>query len=183
MLETTEDTEITEDLPILMKLNLKQITIDDLPFVVEQFKEAAKKIAKLEIDHWQYWVDPPKEKVDWVIEGLEGLEFYYVQKEDGEQIGMLRIMDEDLIYWGPQADKARYVHSLAIKEKFNGKGLGKVVLDMVAKEAGREGCKYLRLDCDSKNSRLCNYYLGLGFEQVGQVKLEISTYNLYQKEV
>jgi len=166
-----------------MLLNFSLIPPTDLDQVVEMFQTAAKKINKMNIDHWQYWKDPPADKIQWVKEGLANQEYHYVRNEAGDIVGMLRILDQDLMYWGAQQEKAKYVHSLVVKEAYNGQGLGQQVLKQVAEQAKVAGCSYLRLDADSKNPKLCQYYENMGFKRVGSTTQRISTYNLYQKEV
>ena len=166
-----------------MPLNFSPIAPTDLDQVIAMFQAAAKKINRLQIDHWQYWKDPPSDKIQWVKEGLANQEYHYVRNESGDIIGMLRILDEDFMYWGKQQEKAKYVHSLVVKEAYNGQGLGQQILEQVADLARQDRCRYLRLDADSKNPKLCQYYESMGFKQVGSTRQRISTYNLYQKEV
>ncbi|WP_019037311.1 GNAT family N-acetyltransferase [Psychroflexus tropicus] len=166
-----------------MQLNFSPIPPTDLDQVINMFQAAAKKINRLQVDHWQYWNDPPEDKIQWVKEGLANAEYNYVKNKEGVTIGMLRILDQDLMYWGEQDEKAKYVHSLVVKEAYNGQGLGQQILEQVAELARQDQCRYLRLDADSKNPKLCQYYENMGFKQVGSTKQRISTYNLYQKEV
>lgn len=166
-----------------MQLAFQPIQPKDQEEVINMFQAAADKINRMNIDHWQYWKNPPSEKIKWVEEGIENNEYFFVQNADQEIIGMLRILDEDLMYWGEQVEKAKYVHSLVVKEEFNGQGLGKEILQQIAQQAKAEDCKYLRLDADSKNPKLCFYYEKQGFQKVGTKELPISVYNLYQKEL
>ena len=166
-----------------MNIVLKQIEDDDMNTVLNLFKEADKKKKKKNIDHWQYWKNPPIEKVKWVEEGILNKEFFFVNGPDGQRIGMVRILEEDLMYWGQNDDKSKYVHSLVVIEEFAGKGMGEMILLKIENEARKNGYKYLRLDSDSKNPKLCNYYEKQGFNKVGTKVLPISTYNLYQKEI
>lgn len=166
-----------------MQLTFKSITRKDQHEVINMFQAAADKINRMNIDHWQYWNNPPSEKIKWVREGIANNEYFFVQNSEKETLGMVRILDEDLMYWGEQSEKAKYIHSLVVKEKFNGKGIGIEILNSVAKDAKNQDCKYLRLDADSTNPKLCNYYEKQGFKKVGTKKLTISTYNLYQKKL
>lgn len=166
-----------------MHITFSPIQLKDLDQVIDMFQAAADKINRMNIDHWQYWNDPPSEKIKWVKEGIANTEYFFIQNEDNEVIGMVRILDEDLMYWGEQVQKAKYIHSLVVKEKFNGKDIGVQILEKVAKQAQKEACKYLRLDADSKNPKLCKYYEKQGFQKVGTKKLPISTYNLYEKAI
>ena len=166
-----------------MIIKFKPIEIKDKNIVLNLFKITAKKINRMNIDHWQYWKDPSQEKIKWVEEGIQNNEFFFINELNGENIGMVRILNEDLIYWGKQKEKAKYVHSLVIREEFNGKGIGTKVLDIIANNAKNDNSKYLRLDADSKNPKLCSFYEKMGFKNVGTVELPLSIYNLYEKKL
>ena len=166
-----------------MDFNLKQITSIDLNKVLNLFKLAAEKIAKKNIDHWQYWKNPPIEKINWVKEGILNNEFFFIKNTQEEIMGMIRILDKDLQYWGENNDRAKYIHSLVITEKYEGYGIGNKVLQKIENDARNNNYDYLRLDCDSKNPKLCEYYIKQDFIKVGQKILPLSTYNLYQKDI
>lgn len=166
-----------------MNIKFAPIKISDKHAVLDLFKEAAEKISGMNIDHWQYWKNPPKEKIEWVEEGIRNNEFFFIEKSEGGIIGMVRILKEDLLYWGKQKEKALYVHSLVVRGEYGGKGIGSAVLEKIENEAKTDGCKYLRLDADSKNPKLCNYYEKQGFQKVGTKEVPLSVSNLYQKEL
>ena len=164
-----------------MNFKLKSVNRKELNMVLDQFKEAALSISKKNINHWQYWKNPPIEKVNWVKEGLDNKEFYFIESLEADIMGMVRILKKDLLYWEEKKDKALYIHSLVVKEKFSGLGIGKQVINTIEKES--KNCDYLRLDCDAKNPKLCNYYIKQGFVKVGEKTLPLSTYNLYEKKI
>ncbi len=166
-----------------MDITFKQIKKCDKSTVLNLFKKAAEKINKMNIDHWQYWKNPPLEKIKWIEEGIQNNEFFFIEFLNGENLGMVRILNEDLLYWGKQNEKAKYIHSLVIKEKYNGQGIGAKIIQTIEHNAKVENCKYLRLDADSKNPKLCAYYEQLGFKKVGAKELSLSVYNLYEKEL
>lgn len=162
-----------------MKIEFTPISLSNVDLVLTLFRDAAEQIAKKNIDHWQYWKNPPPEKINWVKEGIEHNEFFFIKNSHQNIAGMVRILEHDNLYWGENLDSARYVHSLVILDGF--KGLGKEVLQKIEQDSRNKGYDYLRLDCDSNNPRLCKYYEKQGFLQVGTKKLPLSTYRLYQK--
>ncbi len=166
-----------------MNIVFEQVEDKDKGKVLQLFRNAAERINKMNIDHWQYWINPPIEKVKWVEEGIQNNEFFFIRNPDGENLGMVRIMNEDLLYWGNQKEKAKYIHSLVVTDKYNGKGIGTKIIQQVESDAKEDNCRYLRLDADSKNPKLCSYYEKLGFQKVGTKELPLSTYNLYEKEI
>jgi len=166
-----------------MNIHFQQIEIKDKNIVLGLFKKAAERIDRMNIDHWQYWKNPPLEKIKWVEEGINNKEFFFIEDSHGENLGMVRILDEDLPYWGKQTDKAKYIHSLVVGEKHNGKGIGNKTIEKIERDAKTQNCKYLRLDADSKNPKLCSYYEKMGFKKTGTKELPLSVYNLYEKEL
>lgn len=166
-----------------MNITFHQIHKDEFPAVLSLFKEAAEKIAKMNIDHWQYWKNPPAEKITWVKDGIKNNEYFFIKNTNHATVGMVRILNEDLLYWGEQKEPALYVHSLTVKEAYNGLGLGKIILDAIETQAKTKKRNFLRLDADSKNPKLCKFYENLGFKKVGKKTLPISTYNLYEKNI
>lgn len=164
---------------------IKFVKVD--PIEIDQvlllFKSAAEKIAKKNIDHWQYWKNPPIEKIQWVEMGIANREYYFIMCDQGKLVGMVRIMEEDTLYWGENQENAKYIHSLVVTEQYEGQGLGHQIIQKIEDEARASNCTYLRLDCDSENPILCEYYVKQGFLLVGQVNLPLSLYNLYQKEL
>jgi len=146
-------------------------------------KSASKTLENKNVKQWDYWQNPPVEKINWVKEGFANNEFYFIENERNEVIGMVRILEEDLTYWGTMSDKAKYVHSLIVDEKFSGNQIGNKVLKKIEQDAKKNSYNYLRLDCDSTNLKLCAYYENQGFVKVGQKKLSLGVYNLYEKEL
>ncbi|WP_299673378.1 GNAT family N-acetyltransferase [uncultured Tenacibaculum sp.] len=165
-----------------MNISFKLITPQQINSVLKLFKETAEKIHQKNINHWQYWKNPPIEKINWVKEGIQNEEFFFIENGD-ENMGMVRIMTKDTLYWGEQEIPAKYIHSLVIREKYNGKGLGAIIIQQISDQAKKENYNYLRLDADSNNSKLCSYYENLGFKNVGIKKLALSTNTLYEKHL
>lgn len=166
-----------------MNILFKHIETKDIDQVLQLFKRSAERIRKMNIDHWQYWTNPPTEKIKWVEEGITNKEFFFIKTSTDDTVGMVRIMSEDVLYWGNQETPAKYIHSLVVTERYNGNGMGQIIIEHIEAIAKSELCKYLRLDADAKNPKLCNYYENLGFKKVGSKELPLSTYNLYEKKL
>jgi ribosomal protein S18 acetylase RimI-like enzyme len=79
---------------------------------------------------------------------------------------------EDERIWGQQPPNAGYIHRLAVRQDLHGQGLGKTIIDWVLAEVARHNRQYLRMDCDSANKKLCEYYEGLGFKEAGKKLIE-----------
>ncbi|WP_280417526.1 GNAT family N-acetyltransferase [Nocardia carnea] len=117
------------------------------------------------IDQWPRREIPVARFHDEVAEGE-----YYVARRIGYRpiVGAFRLVWTDRAVWSDDGVCAGYVHSLVIDRQHAGQGVGRVMLDWASRAAASAGATVLRLDCVENNARLCDYYLDLGFGQVGR---------------
>jgi ribosomal protein S18 acetylase RimI-like enzyme len=166
-----------------MCINLRNSTLSETNIAFQLLKSSADFLKNKNINQWAYWLNPPKEKTQWVVEGFKKKEFYFIESKKKEIVGMVRILKEDLMYWGEMNDTATYIHSLVVDRKFSGKNIGTKVIHEIEKTASKDSIQYLRLDCDASNSKLCNYYESKGFSKIKSILLPLGKYNLYQKKI
>ena len=62
------------------------------------------------------------------------------------------------------------LHTLVISPSFSGKGYGKSFVSFYEKYALKNGCRYLRMDTNAKNTRARAMYKSLGYSEAGIVK-------------
>jgi len=134
------------------------------------------------INQWQYWQDPPQDKINWVAEGFEKDEFYFVYNASEEKIAMFRLLKTDTLYWNEKGkeNNVRYIHSLVVPPAFHGREIGKKVMRKIMNQLKEEKITKFRLDCDVSNQRLCQYYESYGFKKVGEKTTNYSVNNLYE---
>ena len=154
----------------------------ELEDALKFFKLASQSLTKKQVSQWNYWLDPPEEKISWVKEGFDKGEFFFVYDADGNKIAMFRLLDSDTLYWDEKGnDKSvRYVHSLVVPPAYSGFGIGKKVMLKIIENLISEGVLKFRLDCDGSNLRLCKYYESYGFIKVGEKTTKYATNNLYE---
>ncbi len=94
----------------------------------------------------------------------------YAVVENDAIVGTVYLTDSDERVWGDngEGNVALYVHGLAISDMARGRGIGGQVLEWAVGIARDQRKKALRLDCSYTNTRLCSYYLGRGFTEVGR---------------
>ncbi|WP_117881441.1 GNAT family N-acetyltransferase [Aureibaculum luteum] len=166
-----------------MNFTLIQANPKEIKKAFNLLKSASKTLEQKNVKQWDYWQDPPEGKIKWVEDGFLTNEFYFIKNENDKVMGMVRILENDLNYWGEMNDKSKYIHSLVVDNVFSGNNLGKQVVLLIEKNAKKDDYEYLRLDCDATNTKLCTYYENLGFILVRQKELPLGVYNLYQKEL
>ncbi|MBI1837235.1 MAG: GNAT family N-acetyltransferase [Flavobacteriia bacterium] len=166
-----------------MKIQFQKASLFDIDLIFELLKHASQNLASKKINQWQFWQNPSKENKLWIEEGYSKDEFYIIQNETFEVIGMFRLSFTDELYWGKQNVEARYIHSLVIKKKFSGLNIGNKVIKMIEREVISDQINLLRLDCNAANNWLCNYYEKQDFIKVGEIQMPHSLNNLYEKKL
>jgi GNAT superfamily N-acetyltransferase len=109
---------------------------------------------------------------------------YVLATVETEVVGTARFAREDADCW-PDAvpGVAAYVHRVAIRRAWAGRGLPGRVLGWCATHAEQLGCSYLRLDCDASRPKLRALYEGLGFRFHGERRVGHYTVARYERSV
>jgi len=91
-------------------------------------------------------------------------EFIVMWDKNGKSIATLLLNFEDRFFWSDiQAYTSGFIHKVAIRREYAGKGLAKNIIDYAIQECRQIGIKSIRLDCDSQRKSLCNFYESIGF--------------------
>ncbi len=101
----------------------------------------------------------------------------------GQAVGTFALQWADEETWGSLPDDAGYVHGLAVRRDFAGRGLGRELLRWKENRVSLSGRKYLRLDCTAENEALNAYYRRAGFTYRGCVTVRGLEISLYEKRV
>lgn len=102
---------------------------------------------------------------------------FYIDYENGAIAGCMAITDEDRKYW-PEFSKGQslYLHKLAVKRAFSGKGVSKNLINFAKELSVKRGANGLRLDCNYKRDKLRGVYENEGFMYIDKIKLEKDYY-------
>ena len=165
-----------------MKVLFKKALHSELPDALQFFKLASQSLQQKKVNQWKYWQDPPKDKIDWVQEGFEKEEFYFVFDLSGNKTAMFRLLKTDTLYWEEEGieKNVRYLHSLVVLPSHRGQGIGKAVMLKIIDQLKQQKITKFRLDCDGSNLRLCQYYESYGFVKNGEKSTKYSINNLYE---
>ena len=107
----------------------------------------------------------------------------YLARLAGQTFGTFALQWSDEEVWGDVLGDAGYVHGLAIRRGFAGRGLGRELLRWAEEHVALSGQSYLRLDCRADNRDLNEYYERAGFCCRGQARVWGFEVNLYEKGV
>ncbi|SIR60385.1 GNAT family N-acetyltransferase [Halanaerobium kushneri] len=149
-------------------MQFKKVEKDDLSSLQKLSKLAAGIVKK----HFDPIIGPEQNdymidkflSVESITEQLkEGYQYYFVQDEQGENIGFLAFYPKE---------ESMYLSKFYLKEEARGKGLSRKMLDFVVEAARREGLTSIRLNVNKNNSAV-KAYQKLGFIKVGERKKDI----------
>jgi GNAT superfamily N-acetyltransferase len=148
---------------------------EELAEVITVLSEAAKWVHARGIEQWP---DPfPPERVE---EGIARGETY-LARIGPEVAGTITLQWEDPFFWGERPPNAAYVHLMAVRWRFAGRGTE--LLEWAAAQARAGGRELLRLDCLSTNPGLRRYYEAQGFVHLGDRMILDHRASLYEKAV
>jgi len=98
---------------------------------------------------------------------------FYIDYHNGVPAACIAITDLDSKYWSeiPQGESL-YIHKLAVKREFAGKGISKELINFAKKLSLKNGINSLRLDCNLQRNKLRMLYENEGFVYVDRKNLE-----------
>lgn len=165
-----------------MEITFVQALNSELEEALRLFKMASLSLKEKQVSQWSYWAEPPIEKINWVKEGFDKGEFFFVYDTTGNKVAMFRLLEEDTLYWDKKGREknTRYIHSLVVNPSYSGRGIGKLVLHKIIGQLKHDKVEKIRLDCDGSNQRLCQYYESYGFVNVGKKTTNYAINNLYE---
>jgi len=107
----------------------------------------------------------------------------YLARLGEETVGTITLQWKDELFWPGASSDAGYVHKLAVRPAYRGRGFGLQMLDWAGQTAKLAGQKFLRLNCLAGNAKLRNYYEKAGFVHVNEVEVAKWKFSLHQKNL
>jgi ribosomal protein S18 acetylase RimI-like enzyme len=156
-------------------LDVRRAEPEELETVVGILSECARWLVARGI---RQWPDPfPAGRVAELLEDGS----FYLARLDGEDVATFALLWSDPTFWGERPPDAGYVHAVAVRRDYAGRGVGRRVIDWAGEQAAAAGRQYLRLDCLSDNAALRAYYEGLGFASRGEVEIDDFKATLFER--
>jgi len=148
------------------EIRVVQARASDLDTVLSILEEAAQWLVSRGIDQWQ----PGSFSRQRIADRIERGEMYLAEL-GGRPVGTLALQWSDEEIWGNVFKDAGYVHGIAIRREYAGKGLGLELLRWAENRVASSGKKYLRLDCTAGNQTLNESYERAGFARRGRTRV------------
>ena len=159
-------------------LEIREARPADLNTVLSILEEAARWHVCRGIEGWS----PGSFSRTRILARIERGEMCLAELE-GHPVGTFALQWSDEETWGRTPEDAGYVHGLAVRRDFAGRGLGRELLGRAESMAAESGKRYLRLDCVAENAALNAYYERAGFCYRGRVRVMGLDVSLYEREV
>jgi len=153
----------------------KKVSENELDKIFELYKTCRKDLENKGIFQW----DDNYPTQELLKENIKKGNLYKIEK-DNELVGTFVLNTKVDEFWSEidwQNNNFLGLHLLAIKPKYQGKGLGKKVLDFSEQKAKDEGYESLHLDVFSKNPAALNLYKNRGYKKVGKLYFEFKPVN------
>ncbi len=158
-----------------MKIEIVQANPNQVAEVSDILQEVAVWLENKGLKMWEANELAPEKVENQVKAGM-----FWLAKIDNEIAGCVRFQTEDSEYWDdvPHTDSA-FVHRVAVKRNFAGKGVAIAMLDWAKLNAKSLNKTYLRLDCDQRE-QLIKFYESQGFKFHSEKKRTPYTVNRYE---
>ena len=140
-------------------LNIRTANTNEALLVSDILIEAAAWLEECAMPMWQLNELTPELILSDVTAGLFALAW-----DGNEAAGTVKFELEDPIFW-PEVAKgdAAYIHRLAVRRRYAGRGISTALLEWSVAETRRAGRRFLRLDCEVSRPRLRRVYESFGF--------------------
>ena len=141
-------------------LVIRQASVGDAKSIAATLIEAARWVEQL--DGTIMWVEGELEEPRISAEVAAGM--FVVAEIEGQVVGALRFQLEDRLFWPDlEGSDSAFVHRLAVRREFAGRGVSTALLEWAMDRAHALGKRFLRLDCDAERGRLRDFYERFGF--------------------
>ncbi|MEM8531590.1 MAG: GNAT family N-acetyltransferase [Chloroflexota bacterium] len=164
-------------MPLITVENMQVLlaTDTDLDTVASIYEDTAQWLLARGIARWTAVI--PRELLAQRI----GRGETYLAKYEQHTVATMSVQEEDRLIWGDMPPDALYLHGLAVRRAFTGRGVGVALLRWAEQHAALKGKIYLRLDCMGDNPRLVQYYKDAGFTHLRTVQVRDSSCALFER--
>ncbi len=146
--------------PYDMSVTIRPATLADTATVSAILTEAARW---LELGGQVMWRDSELRPERIATDVAEGL--FFIAEQGGVPAGTVKFQLEDALFWPDQPmGEAAYVHRLAVRREFAGRGVSQALLTWAVERARALNRRYLRLDCEASRPKLRAVYERFGFK-------------------
>ena len=151
---------------------IRKAEISDLENIMKMYNSCVGGMLKNGIDQW----DESYPNTEIISDDLK-LGSYFVAELNGKIVGGVNIdQQQDPTYlninWKDNSDQFLVVHRLGVQEENWGDGIGKALMMFSEELVKEQGLSSIRLDTYSGNPKAMEFYLRLGYNELGTIDLK-----------
>jgi ribosomal protein S18 acetylase RimI-like enzyme len=147
-------------------MEISNSTINDLDTIFELFSSA---IAYQKKKGFELWPEFSRRMIETEIREKR----HWKISDNGTIACVFSVMYNDPVIWMEKdKDPAVYLHRIATRPEFKGRGMVKLIKDWATEHARQNNKRYLRMDTWGNNESMKNYYIKCGFNYIGQQHLQ-----------
>ncbi len=153
-------------------MKIRKAQTSDLENIMKMYKSCVAGMIKIGIDQW----DDTYPDTETIAQDLEN-QTYYVAEEEEKIIGGINIdQNQDPTYldinWQDASNQFLVVHRLGVKEENWGDRIGKALMIFTEELVMKKDLKSIRLDTYSGNPKAMEFYIRLGYRELGTINLK-----------
>ncbi len=160
-------------------MNIIMVNESNVELFLEVLKEAASWLISIEKPMW----NPESLTVQKLLQSykLDELRLCY---DNNNLIGAFVLQWYDPLFWSELKEfESGYLHKLAIRNEYRGKGYGKELIASAEHICKACGIKWLRLNCGTFRPNLRKFYESVGFRMLDRVFIDNRDQVRYVKEL
>lgn len=94
------------------------------------------------------------------------LGLFWLAEVEGSPVGCVRFQIEDNLFWPDiPPNESTFIHRLAVRREAAGGTVSRALIEWAKARTVQLGKRFLRLDCDAKTIKLCQFYEKAGFRK------------------
>jgi GNAT superfamily N-acetyltransferase len=155
----------------------------DIEKIMKMYKSCISAMLEIGIDQW----DVSYPNVEIITSDINAKTFY-IAEINAQIIGGINIdQNQDKAYldinWQDISNSFLVVHRLAVRKEFWNKSIGKRLMLFAEKLTIEKGLRSVRLDTYSGNPKAMQFYIKLGYKQLGKIDLKANKdkYHCFEK--
>lgn len=142
-----------------MKIEIRQARTTDIPVLEAIFADVVNWMDDNGLHQWEH------ENVKWHnLSRRYAPSDFYIAYIDDVPGACMALIDHDPNFWPdiPRGESL-YLHKVAVKREFSGKGISKALIDFAKQKAMEFGIQTVRLDCHRHRHKVRELYEKQGF--------------------
>ncbi|MCY6959140.1 GNAT family N-acetyltransferase [Clostridium brassicae] len=150
-------------------MEIIQATEKDLQSVLDLMSNVVENLSKKGIFQW----DSSYPNRDIFLKDIKNHSLYVI-KDNNSYLGTITLNEEQApeycnVDWLTSNKKTLVIHRLAVSPNYQGKGIGRKLIDFAEQLGHKKNYDSIRLDAFSKNLNSVNFYEKCGYIKTGEV--------------